>query len=103
LLLTGENPFDSDDKNMSDDDNEQKFFINRWYGNYKKNIDRYIKLSAEAKEFIKLIFEIDQEKRISIDDAISHDWIKKHNEQVKYEDTHVKTIEKVELNKNKNY
>jgi serine/threonine protein kinase len=29
LLLTGENPFDSDDKNMSDDDNEQKFFINR--------------------------------------------------------------------------
>ncbi len=48
---------------------------------------RWMKISKEAKEFIKLLLEVDAEKRISLEDALNHDWFKIQNPNRKSSET----------------
>ena len=69
ILLTGSPPFDG--KN----DNDILKVVKA--GKYSTTINEFKWLSADAKDLIKRMLTMDPKSRISAEEALEHNWIKK--------------------------
>ncbi|KAI1702784.1 immunoglobulin domain-containing protein [Ditylenchus destructor] len=67
VLLAGVSPF------LGDNDTET--LDNVVNGRFSINIPELGELSAEAKDFVKRLLVLDPYKRMTVDDALKHDWI----------------------------
>ncbi|KAI6241281.1 hypothetical protein M3Y99_00353400 [Aphelenchoides fujianensis] len=67
VLLAGVSPF------LGDNDNET--LQNVVNANYSLDIPELAEVSAEAKDFIQKLLLLDHTKRMSVDQALEHDWL----------------------------
>uniref|UniRef100_A0A1I7S951 Protein kinase domain-containing protein n=1 Tax=Bursaphelenchus xylophilus TaxID=6326 RepID=A0A1I7S951_BURXY len=67
VLLTGVSPF------LGDNDRETLANINN--GNYLLDSEPFNEISNEAKDFLQKLLLLDPSKRMTVDQALSHDWL----------------------------
>uniref|UniRef100_A0A7S4HNE9 phosphorylase kinase n=1 Tax=Vannella robusta TaxID=1487602 RepID=A0A7S4HNE9_9EUKA len=79
ILLCGFTPFYGDDEDEVYDKIEE--------GDYSFPSPYWDKISQEAQDLISQCFELDKNKRITIDEALKHPWICEHAPEVALDDT----------------
>ncbi|XP_069000990.1 caM kinase-like vesicle-associated protein [Embiotoca jacksoni] len=74
ILLSGNPPF-YDDADDDDDNRDKNLFLKILSGDYEFDSPYWDDISDSAKNLVASLMEVDQDQRLTAQEAIAHDWI----------------------------
>ncbi|OCT66349.1 hypothetical protein XELAEV_18042605mg [Xenopus laevis] len=75
ILLSGNPPFYDENEEENSENHNRKIFRKILAGEYEFDSPYWDVISAPAKDLVSRLMELDQEQRITAQDALSHTWI----------------------------